>query len=124
MCREVYDIISPGFKGRCTAPLLIDTKAKKAVCNESSIIVRNLANLALPLEQPAAAAARGGGSAGAAVGAVDLCPAELLGDIERWNTKIYETGVVMVQAGSASILLASPSHICHESMPCCGSPAQ
>ncbi|KAL4857982.1 Glutathionyl-hydroquinone reductase PcpF [Chlorella vulgaris] len=89
--REVYDIISPGFKGRCTAPLLIDAKAKKAVCNESSIIVRNLANLALPLGQPAAAAASGGASAGASVGAVDLCPAELLGDIERWNTKIYET---------------------------------
>ena len=28
---EVYDLLSPGFSGRCTAPLLVDVKARKAV---------------------------------------------------------------------------------------------
>eukprot|EP01025_Chloroclados_australasicus_P018917 TRINITY_DN20106_c0_g1_i5.p2 TRINITY_DN20106_c0_g1~~TRINITY_DN20106_c0_g1_i5.p2 ORF type:complete len:404 (-),score=29.56 TRINITY_DN20106_c0_g1_i5:376-1587(-) len=43
--RQVYDICSPGFTGRCTAPLLIDKKLKKIVCNESSIIIKNICDL-------------------------------------------------------------------------------
>ncbi len=45
--REVYDRISPGFKGRCTAPLLIDAGGAKvaAVSNESAGIVRQLGEL-------------------------------------------------------------------------------
>jgi putative glutathione S-transferase len=31
LCREVYDLLSPGFTGRCTAPLLVDKKARRAV---------------------------------------------------------------------------------------------
>lgn len=48
LCREVYDIASPGFKGRCTAPLLIDKKTKKIVSNESSDIIRMLNDMHLP----------------------------------------------------------------------------
>jgi len=38
--RELYDLLSPGYKGRCTAPLLVDTKTRTIVSNESSDIVR------------------------------------------------------------------------------------
>ncbi|GFR42702.1 hypothetical protein Agub_g3625, partial [Astrephomene gubernaculifera] len=31
---EVYDRCQPGFRGRCTAPLLVDTVRQAAVCNE------------------------------------------------------------------------------------------
>ena len=40
--RELYDKLSSGFTGRCTAPLLVDLKARKVVSNESSDIVRML----------------------------------------------------------------------------------
>ena len=73
-CREVYTLLSPGFVGRCTAPLLVDTKARKIVCNESSLILRSLAGL------------RGwlGGTR------VDLRPPELVADIDAWNDRLYE----------------------------------
>ena len=38
--RELYDLLSPNYKGRCTAPLLVDLKTKQIVSNESSDIVR------------------------------------------------------------------------------------
>ena len=37
--REVYDAGSPGYRGRCTAPLLVDRRTRALVCNESSDIV-------------------------------------------------------------------------------------
>ena len=40
--RELYERLSPNYSGRCTAPLLIDLKAKKIVSNESANIVRML----------------------------------------------------------------------------------
>lgn len=40
--REVYDAFFPNYKGRCTAPLLVDLKSNKIVSNESSDIVRML----------------------------------------------------------------------------------
>ena len=40
--RELYDKLSPRYKGRCTAPLLVDLKARKIVSNESADIVRML----------------------------------------------------------------------------------
>lgn len=40
--RELYDLLSPGYKGRCTAPLLVDKKSKTIVSNESADIVRML----------------------------------------------------------------------------------
>ncbi|KAL4457697.1 hypothetical protein ABPG75_012562 [Micractinium tetrahymenae] len=72
----LVDLLSPRFAGRCTAPLLVDKKAKKAVCNESAIITRNFAELAAQ------------GSVGSGV---DLYPPELRADIDRWNDRIYES---------------------------------
>ncbi len=40
--RELYDQLSPGFTGRCTAPLLVDLKSKRIVSNDSASIVRML----------------------------------------------------------------------------------
>lgn len=68
--REVYDLLEPGYRGRCTAPLLIDTKARRIVCNESSLIVRGLGRLALE-----------GGTG------VDLYPQALAAEIDAWNDK-------------------------------------
>jgi putative glutathione S-transferase len=42
----VYEAASPGYKGRCTAPLLVDKKTKKIVSNESKDIVRMLSAVA------------------------------------------------------------------------------
>lgn len=38
--RELYDSLKPGYRGRCTAPLLIDKKRREIVSNESSDIIR------------------------------------------------------------------------------------
>ena len=77
---EVYDLLSPGFTGRCTAPLLVDREARKAVCNESAIPPRNLLALARP-------------PAGAPPGtpAAHLLPAALLPQIDAWNARIYDS---------------------------------
>ncbi len=40
--RELYDFLSPGYTGRCTAPLLVDWKTQTIVSNESKDIVRML----------------------------------------------------------------------------------
>jgi glutathionyl-hydroquinone reductase len=52
--REVYDLLSPGgsYRGRCTAPVLVDRKARRLVNNESSDIVRMLNALPPPPGQP------------------------------------------------------------------------
>jgi hypothetical protein len=71
MCREVYDKLSPGFRGRCTAPLLIDKKAMRAVSNESSSIVRNLGQLQMP------------GCHG-----IDLYPQQLQAQIDQLNEQV------------------------------------
>lgn len=44
--RELYDYLSPGYTGRCTAPLLVDWKTQTIVSNESKDIVRMLPLLA------------------------------------------------------------------------------
>lgn len=50
--REVYDLLSPGYRGRCTAPVLVDRKARRVVSNESSEIVRMLNALPPPPGAP------------------------------------------------------------------------
>ena len=47
-CRGVYLQADPGFKGRCTAPLLLDKRSRRIVSNESADIVRLLNGLHLP----------------------------------------------------------------------------
>lgn len=73
--RELYDKLSPGFTGRCTAPLLVDLKARKVVSNESSDIVRMLDH--------------------ATFGSTDkqrmeLYPADLANHIDETNEWVYE----------------------------------
>ncbi|CAM9465537.1 unnamed protein product [Discosporangium mesarthrocarpum] len=77
--REVYEKCSPGFKGRCTAPLLVDKKSRRIVSNESSQIVRMLNELDF------------GKGVGGGVGPflVDLCPADLEGQVDRLNDYVY-----------------------------------
>lgn len=49
---EIYTMLSPGYRGRCTAPALVDRKARKMVNTESSDIVRMLNALPPPPGKP------------------------------------------------------------------------
>ena len=72
--REVYDAGSPGYRGRCTAPLLVDARSRALVCNESADIVRMLNELrGLP------------GSS-----AVDLRPPQLAAEIDAVNALVQD----------------------------------
>ena len=62
---------SEGYRGRCTAPLLIDRKAMRIVSNESSQIMRNLNAIEWP-----------GGTG------IDLRPEERLKEIEELNERV------------------------------------
>jgi glutathionyl-hydroquinone reductase len=78
--REVYDACSTGgYKGRCTAPLLVDKKTKRIVCNESAAIVRNLNEISFP------------GSGEESESWIDLCPEHLKAEIDALNEKTYES---------------------------------
>ena len=46
--RQVYDKAQPGYRGRCTAPLLIDKKTKRIISNESPEILAALYKMQLP----------------------------------------------------------------------------
>ena len=69
---QVYDAASSGYTGRCTAPLLVDATTRRIVCNESSIIVRNLGTVVLPGWHDA-----------------QLVPEGTLGEIDALNDDIY-----------------------------------
>ena len=71
-CREVYDVASPNYRGRCTAPLLVDKRLRRLVCNESSDIVRMLNSVSLP-----------------GTSDVDLYPSELAAEIETVNDIVH-----------------------------------
>lgn len=70
--RQVYDAASPGYTGRCTAPLLVDATCRSIVCNESSIIARNLCTVSLAGWHDA-----------------QLVPLEMQDDIDTLNDDIY-----------------------------------
>jgi len=70
--RGVYDSASPGYTGRCTAPLLVDKKSRCIVSNESSDIMRMLNAMHFPGCTEA-----------------DLVPPELESDIGALNDMIY-----------------------------------
>ena len=72
-CREVYDAAEPGYRGRCTAPLLVDCKARRIVSNESSHLVKMLNDVHLP-----------------GCSDVDLYPAALRGEIDSLADAIYD----------------------------------
>jgi putative glutathione S-transferase len=73
--RELYDKLSPGYKGRCTAPLLVDLKSMSIVSNESSDIVRMLNKCTLG--QPMAS------------DRLDLYPKSLEYEIDESNDWVY-----------------------------------
>lgn len=95
--REIYDKLSPGFKGRCTAPLLIDKKTMQPVSNESSSIVRMLGQVQLP------------GCFG-----VDLYPQDLRQDIDQLNDQV--TRCCVLHAMLPSLFERLP---CRAYMPLC-----
>uniref|UniRef100_A0A7S1JF65 GST C-terminal domain-containing protein n=1 Tax=Eutreptiella gymnastica TaxID=73025 RepID=A0A7S1JF65_9EUGL len=73
--RQVYDQLVPGgYKGRCTAPLLIDTVSQTIVSNESSAIVRMLGTLRF---------------SSSAKGLRDLYPPALADKIDAVNDWVY-----------------------------------
>lgn len=73
VCREVYDAAQTRYKGRCTAPLLIDKKQKKLVSNESSDIMRMLNSVQL-----------------SGCTDVDLYPQHLRSEIDEVNDLVYD----------------------------------
>eukprot|EP00892_Ulva_mutabilis_P010512 jgi/Ulvmu1/7833/UM004_0062.1 len=73
--RDVYSRCSPGFSGRCTAPLLVDKLAKVAVCNDSGVLLDNLYHLATMIPDPPD---------------IQLKPADLAADINQLNDFIYQ----------------------------------
>lgn len=76
--RGLYDALSPGFQGRCTAPILVDWKTRQIISNESSDIVRMLPLLLAAQKE----------SANADV-ALDLYPSDLASKIDETNEWIY-----------------------------------
>lgn len=73
--RELYDKLSltGSYKGRCTAPLLVDKKTKRAVSNESSDIVRMLNAAKFQREKRK----------------LDLVPPKLAAEIDTTNEWVY-----------------------------------
>ena len=77
-CREVYDAAQTRYKGRCTAPLLIDKQQRRLISNESADIVRMLNSVSLP-----------------GCTDVDLYPAALQAEIDDINALVYDKVIVM-----------------------------
>jgi glutathionyl-hydroquinone reductase len=77
--RQVYDAVSSGgrYKGRCTAPLLVDTKTKRIVSNESADICRMLNKAAL------------GSNAETIERRLNLVPSRLQAEIDETNEWVY-----------------------------------
>ena len=69
--RQLYEELSPGYQGRCTAPLLVDWKTRTIISNESKDIVRMLPLLKQQHND------------------IDLIPASLQGQIDETNEWVY-----------------------------------
>lgn len=80
--RELYDYLSPGYTGRCTAPLLVDWKTQTIVSNESKDIVRMLPLLAQKDTLPS--------SSIPITLEPDVIPSDLQSTIDANNDWIYE----------------------------------
>ena len=70
---ELYQLASPGYKGRSTVPILWDDETKTIVNNESAEIIEIL----------------NGSFERFAKHPIELYPADLKEAIDRWNEKIY-----------------------------------
>ena len=86
--RELYAKAAPGFSGRVTVPVLWDRKEGTIVNNESSEIIRML---------------NGAFDAFAEHPELDLHPAALRPEIDRWNEKIYDAVNAGVYAAGFAI---------------------
>jgi len=87
--RQIYDSCVPGgYTGRCTAPLLIDSVTKTIVCNESSILLRNISTLSAGTIANGTDG-DGDGSTFPGITPIDLYPTLLQSEIDYWNEKIY-----------------------------------
>lgn len=73
---ELYQLAKPGYNGRSTVPVLWDEQTKTIVNNESADIIVILNSQFDEF---------------AAHSSLDLYPAVLAPEIERWNEKIYPT---------------------------------
>ena len=71
-CREVYDAAQTRYRGRATAPLLIDKRQRALISNESADIVRMLNSVSLP-----------------GCTDIDLYPASLQAEIDEVNDLVY-----------------------------------
>ena len=72
--RQFYELLQPGYTGRCTVPVLWDAVQNKIVNNESAEIIVILNEVFNSIaEQPE----------------FDLYPDQLRSEIDSWNEKIY-----------------------------------
>ena len=87
---ELYTAADPDFTGRATVPALWDKKTKTIVSNESADILRMFNS-----------------GFGDLASGPDLCPADLMAEIDRWNDLIY-TGLNngVYRAGFATTQIA------------------
>lgn len=74
--KQLYELAYPGYRGRCTVPVLWDQEKQAIVNNESAEIIVIL-NAAF--------------NEWAAHPELDLNPADLKPQIDRWNDRIYTT---------------------------------
>ncbi len=102
-CREVYDAAQTRYKGRCTAPLLIDKKQQKLVSNESSDIMRMLNSVSLP-----------------GCNDIDLYPSHLQSEIDEVNDLVYDkVCAALVPILSQTPPSNPPPHLAHASSHLC-----
>ena len=73
---QLYQLAKPGYQGRCTVPVLWDSKTKTIVNNESAeiIVILNSQFNEFAINKE-----------------LDLYPLDLQPEIDRWNEKIYHT---------------------------------
>ncbi|WP_036481625.1 glutathione S-transferase family protein [Myxosarcina sp. GI1] len=71
---DLYQLAQPGYKGRCTVPVLWDSKNQTIVNNESAEIIVMLNKFGCGTNSD-----------------LDLYPDKLKEQIDRWNDKIYHT---------------------------------
>lgn len=73
---QLYQLAQSGYQGRCTVPILWDSKTKTIVNNESAdiIVILNSQFQEFATNKE-----------------LDLYPSELKSEIDRWNEKIYHT---------------------------------
>ena len=71
--KAVYEICSPGYSGKVTAPLLVDKKMRKIVSNESKEIVRMLGSYKSSMDESS----------------LTLCPKDLIPTVDLKNDWLY-----------------------------------